>query len=70
MATLGKALLLFALLLAIGGAVLLLLARTGMSRLPGDVVIRRKNVTVYMPLGLTIVVSLLLTLALNLFSRR
>jgi uncharacterized membrane protein len=70
MATLGKALLLFALLLAIGGAVLLLLARTGMSRLPGDVVIRRKNVTVYMPLGLTIVVSLVLTLALNLFSRR
>jgi hypothetical protein len=50
--------------------VLLLLARTGMSRLPGDVVIRRKNVTVYVPLGLTIVVSLLLTLALNLFSRR
>jgi hypothetical protein len=68
--TLAKTLLGFALLLALVGGVLLLFSRFGMSRLPGDVVIHRRNVTVYMPIGLMILVSLLLTVVLNLFSRR
>jgi hypothetical protein len=50
--------------------VLLLFSRLGISRVPGDIVIHRKNVTVYVPLGLSIVISLLVTLFLNLFSRR
>jgi Protein of unknown function (DUF2905) len=50
--------------------VLLLFSRLGISRVPGDIVIHRKNVTVYFPLGLSIVISLLVTLFLNLFSRR
>ena len=70
METLGKTLLAAAILLAIVGGVLLLLARLGMSRLPGDVVIHRKNVTVYAPIGLMIVVSVILTILLNLFWRR
>jgi prepilin signal peptidase PulO-like enzyme (type II secretory pathway) len=52
------------------GVVLLLFSRLGISRVPGDIVIHRKNVTVYVPLGLSIVISLLVTLFLNLFSRR
>jgi multisubunit Na+/H+ antiporter MnhG subunit len=68
--TVGKALLALALLTAVVGGTLVLLAHFGMNRLPGDVVIRRKNVTVYMPLGLMIVVSVLLTVLLNLFWRR
>jgi len=52
------------------GGLLLLFSRFGMSRLPGDIVIRRRHVVVYMPVGLMIVVSLVLTLVLTLFSRR
>jgi hypothetical protein len=38
--------------------------------LPGDVVWRKGNFTFYAPLGLMIVISILLTIALSLFSRR
>jgi hypothetical protein len=68
--TLGKTLLAFALLLAALGVVFIVLSRTGISRLPGDLIIRRRNVTVYMPIGLMLVVSVLLTIVLNLISRR
>ena len=70
MEVLGKTLLAAALLLALVGGTLLLFSRFGITRLPGDLVIRGKNVTVYAPLGLMIFVSLLLTIVLNLFSRR
>ncbi|HVN61350.1 MAG TPA: DUF2905 domain-containing protein [Gaiellaceae bacterium] len=70
METLGKTLLLFAVVLAVVGGLALLLSRLGMSRLPGDIVVHRKNVTVYVPLGLSIVLSVILTVLLNLFWRR
>lgn len=70
METLGKTLLAAALLLAICGGVLLLLSSMGLSRLPGDVVYRNKNVVVYAPFGLMIFLSVLLTILLNLFWRR
>jgi hypothetical protein len=70
METLAKTLLAFAILLAAVAGLLLLLSRLGLSRFPGDVVLRRTNVTIYAPLGLMLVVSLLLTIVLNLFWRR
>lgn len=70
METVGKTLLAAAILLAVVGATLLLLSRFGVTRFPGDLVIRGKNVTVYAPLGLMIFVSLLLTIVLNLWWRR
>jgi hypothetical protein len=70
METLGKGLLLTGLCLAIFGALLLLSARFGVLQLPGDIVWRKGNFTFYAPLGLMIAVSILLTLALNLFGRR
>lgn len=70
MDTLGKALIILAVVLAILGGVFLLLARAGVERLPGDVVYRGKDVTFYFPLGLLIVLSVLLTILLNLFWRR
>jgi hypothetical protein len=70
METLGKTLLAAALLLAICGGALLLLSSMGLSRLPGDVVYRSKNVVVYAPFGLMLFLSLLLTILLNLFWRR
>ena len=69
METLGKTLLVTAVVLALVGATLLVLSRFGIGRLPGDVLIRGKNVTVYAPIGLMIVVSLVLTLVLNLWRR-
>lgn len=70
MGTMGRILLGAAALLAIIGLVLLALDRLGIDRLPGDVVWRRENVTVYLPFGLMILLSLILTLILNLFFRR
>jgi hypothetical protein len=70
MNTLGKLLLAVAILLGVVGGTLLLLSHFGIGRLPGDVVIRRRNVTIYAPLGLMLVLSLVLTIVLNLFWRR
>jgi DUF2905 family protein len=70
METLAKTLLALGVLLAVLGGVLLVLSRAEIDRLPGDLVFRRRNVTVYVPLGLMILLSALLTIALNLFWRR
>ena len=70
METLGKSLIVLAVVLALAGGAFLLLSRAGVDRLPGDIVFRGKNVTVYLPLGLSIVVSVVLTILLNLFWRR
>jgi hypothetical protein len=68
--TLGKTLVTVALVLGLVGIALLVLSRFGLTRLPGDIVIRGKNVTVYAPVGLMILVSIVLTIVLNLFWRR
>jgi Protein of unknown function (DUF2905) len=70
MDSLGKLLLGFGLALIVAGIVVLLLAHFGARRLPGDIVIHRGNFTLYLPFGLMILLSLLLTLLLNLFDRK
>ncbi len=58
-------------LLVLAGVVLLLAGRVPfLGRLPGDFVFRRGPVTVYVPLVTSLVLSVLLTLALNIFLRR
>ena len=53
------------------GVVILVADRIpGVGRLPGDVVLRRGPVTFYFPLATSIVLSVLLTILLNLFWRR
>jgi hypothetical protein len=59
-----------ALVLLLLGGIFLLLSRLGIDRLPGDLVFQRGNLTVYVPIGLMILVSVILTILLNLFSRR
>ena len=66
----GRALIGFGVLLVLVGALLLAAGRLGLGRLPGDLVLRRPGFTFYAPLATSIVVSLLLTLLLNLWSRR
>ena len=41
----------------------------GLGRLPGDILIKRENLTIYIPLGTMILVSVVLTLLLNLITR-
>ena len=66
----AKILLGAALALAVLGGALLLASKAGLARLPGDVVIRRGNFTLYAPIGLMILVSIVLTILLNIFLRR
>ena len=57
--------------LAVAGIGLLLLGagKLGIDRLPGDLVWRGENWTVYVPLGWMILLSVVLTVLLNLLGR-
>lgn len=66
----GKLLIGGAVVLLVLGVIFLLLSRFGLDRLPGDLVFRRGNLTIYAPIGLMILVSIVLTILLNLFFRR
>lgn len=66
---LAKTLILAALGLLVAGLALLAVAKLGLPRLPGDLVLEGRNWKVYFPLATSILVSLLLTVLLNLFLR-
>ena len=70
METAGKVLLVSALVLALAGLGALGFARLGVDRLPGTLSWKSENVTVFVPIGLMIVVSIVGTILLNLFLRR
>jgi hypothetical protein len=70
MGQLGRHLLLAGLALAVIGVALMFGDRLGLGRLPGDLVLRRKNTTFYFPIVTSVVVSLVLTLLLNVLFRR
>ncbi len=57
-------------MVGIGGFLLLLGHFPYLGRLPGDINIQRKGVTIYIPLASCLVVSIILTLILNLLLRR
>ena len=57
-------------MLLVLGVLFLLLGRLGIDRLPGDFVFRRGNLTVYFPIGVMILVSIVATILMNLFLRR
>jgi Protein of unknown function (DUF2905) len=65
----AKVLLGLAALLALVGGGLLLASKLGLERLPGDIVVKRDGFTLYAPIGLMIVLSIVLTIVLNLTSR-
>ncbi|HEX3470735.1 MAG TPA: DUF2905 domain-containing protein [Silvibacterium sp.] len=58
-------------ILIVAGGLVYLLGRLGISlgSMPGDLTWRRKNVTIFFPLGTSILLSVLLTLLFYLFSR-
>jgi hypothetical protein len=70
MAQLGKMLLFGGLALAAVGLALMLGDRLGLGRLPGDLVWKRRDTTVYFPWVTSLLVSVILTVLLNVFLRR
>jgi hypothetical protein len=64
--TAGKILLIAAVTLALLGVVLLIAGRLGLGRLPGDILIERDGVTIFIPLGSLLLLSLLGSLVLYL----
>lgn len=73
----GKLLLISGLVIAAIGGLMMLSGKIslpgnmpGLFRLPGDIVIQKKNFAFYFPLATSILLSLLLTLLFWLFGRR
>jgi len=67
MADVGRILLVFGILLVVIGGGLMLFGRF---HLPGDITWKSGNVTLYIPIATSIVLSLILTVVLNLLFRQ
>lgn len=67
----GKTLIVMGLLLAAVGAFLLLAGKLDLpfGKLPGDITYQKKNLTVFAPFGSMLLISIVITLILNIFSR-
>lgn len=70
MGELGRILIVFGIVLVLLGVVFLVGPRIPfVGRLPGDFLIRRGDTTVYLPLATSLVLSLVISILLNLFWR-
>ena len=68
---LGKILLIAGLLIAAVGAVIMIAPKIPwLGRLPGDIHLRGKNWSFHFPIVTSIVISIVLTILYNLFSRK
>jgi len=64
----GKILLFMGIILIVLGGIFLLMGKLPFSgKLPGDIIIHRKNYVFYFPLGLSILISIILTIILQIF---
>ena len=66
----GRFLIILGLSIAVLGLVLTVAPKLGIGHLPGDIVLKRKNFTLYIPLASSILISVLLSLLINLFRRK
>ncbi|KAF0185547.1 MAG: hypothetical protein FD164_112 [Nitrospirae bacterium] len=67
----GKTLLILGLVLAAVGGLLMISGKLPwLGKLPGDLVIERKNFTIWFPLATSIVLSMILSLILWFFGRK
>lgn len=67
----GKTLIVMGLLLAAVGTFLLFAGKLDLpfGKLPGDITYQKKNLTVFAPFGSMLLISIVITLILNIFSR-
>jgi ribose/xylose/arabinose/galactoside ABC-type transport system permease subunit len=69
----GRFLVTLGVVIALLGALMLLLHKTGVNvpgRLPGDIIIQKRNFTIYFPITTSIVLSILLSIILYFVMRR
>ena len=59
----------FGIVLITAGLLWPVISKLGFGRLPGDIVIERENFSIYIPIAMSILVSLVLSLLLWLFNR-
>ena len=65
---LGKLILLVGIVISIIGGIIILLGKTGLFRLPGDIVFGGKNWKIYFPIISCIIISIILTVILWIIS--
>ncbi len=65
----GKTLIVIGAVLVAAGLVWLLGSRLGLGRLPGDIVIERENFRLYLPLGTSLLISVILSAVFWLIGR-
>lgn len=65
----GRTLITIGVVLLIIGGIMILGEKVGLGKLPGDIFIQKGNFTFFFPIVSSIVISLMLTLILNLFRR-
>ena len=70
MSDLGKFLVIFGIVIAAVGLFLLISPKIPwLGRLPGDILIKKKNFTFYFPLATSLVLSIIFTVLINLFRK-
>jgi hypothetical protein len=71
MSQIGKTLLLIGIIFVLAGTVLMIAGKFNipLGRLPGDISYQKKNITVFAPFGTMLVISIIITLILNIISR-
>lgn len=68
--TIGKWILVMGAVLVVVGGCLLLAGKLGFRGLPGDIRIERGGMGIYFPIVTCIVISIILTVVINLFGRK
>ncbi|OIP43455.1 hypothetical protein AUJ95_00635 [Candidatus Desantisbacteria bacterium CG2_30_40_21] len=71
MSDMGKLLIFLGICLLVAGVVFLVFDKIpGFGRLPGDILLKRKNFTVYFPIMTCVVISMVITIILWLSNKR
>ncbi|MCT4563995.1 MAG: DUF2905 domain-containing protein [Maledivibacter sp.] len=70
MGSIGRLIIYLGITLIIIGVIIILGSKIGLGRLPGDIFIKKGNMTFYFPILTCIIISVLLTTILNLFFKR
>jgi hypothetical protein len=70
MLEIAKIIIKIGIVLTVFGLIIYLAGHFGLFKLPGDIVIRKGNFTFYFPIVSAIIISLILTIILNLIFRK